>query len=122
MKKLLFLVLLVGCGGSDDGVANKGITNVWTLEDDSFVFDLSSETLPISAGSMEFVFSGGERCLCTVDVTGTESSGTYVLSGCTYTSGGGGDPGCGSIDSSGTYSASGANMQLCDGGGCATYK
>lgn len=124
MKYLLvtLIFLTTACGSGSDGGGNKGITSLWTAVDNSFAFDLSAGTLPISNGGMLFTFSNGAKCSCTVDVIGTETSGSYVLSACAYTSGGSGDPGCAGLDSSGTYSASGANMVLKDSGGSVTYK
>lgn len=123
MKKYFVLFLaLTACGGSGGGGAsNKGITSVWTLEDNSFVFDLEGQTLPFN-GTISFAATSGETCSCTAAVTGEETSGGYALVGCGYTGGGAGDPGCSALSSSGTYEAVGSKMQLCDSLGCLTYK
>jgi len=125
MKRLILFsafFLITACGSDgDDAPGNKGITALWTNATNSFSFDASAFTLPVTGGAMTFIFTGGERCDCTVDVIGTEAAGNYVLSSCGYTSGGAGDPGCASINSSGSYEAQGTNMELCDSGGCVLY-
>lgn len=122
MKYTAILLLLVGCSsGSDGGAGNKGITSLWTSDDGSFSFDLSGQTVPFT-GTMNFLISDGSTCSCSAALTGNETSGGYALAGCFYTGGGPGDPGCAALDTSGNFQAQGANMTLCDAGGCATYR
>lgn len=121
IKYAAVLLLLVGCNSGDDSAGNKGITSLWTSDDGTFSFDLSGQTVPFT-GTMNFLISDGSTCSCSAALTGNETSGGYALVGCAYSGGGSGDPGCSSLDTSGNFEAQGANMTLCDSGGCDTFR
>lgn len=119
---ILIFLILTACGGDDNAPVNKGITSSWTEIDMGISFDLTPYTLPISAETMNFILLTGERCACTLDVSGSETQGIYSLTGCVYISGGNGDPGCSALNEIGTYSAEGELIKLCGDNNCNTYK
>ena len=125
MYKLLILVSLmtVGCAGSGGssggGSSAKSLASVWTKSDNSFTLNMTGLQLGV-AQNISFTFAAGAICQCSMTATGLETSGNYALSSCTYTSGGAGDPGCASLNSTGTFSKPSSQLSICDPG-CATY-
>ncbi len=107
MKELsLFLLFLfTACGGEDYGNANprpqqeeeetttsKSFFSEWR-RNDGLILNLRNadfnRSLPFS-----FPINLGSSCRCTLRITGTENSGTFNLTACSWRSDGPGDPGC----------------------------
>jgi len=120
---LMLLVLSVGCSDRDDAVASKGLLSVWTAEDNSLTLDLTGVQLN-QATPFDFILLTGEVCNCGAILSGSLTSGSFAVASCTYQSstGSGLDPGCASLNSSGTYSKTGSVLSFCDSGGCVNYR
>lgn len=117
----LFLGVLA-CGKNKEdssNVSSKALFTVWTDHTTGKVLDLQGGHLGTS--SMYFVFASGGKCVCTLDMVGTTSSGAYVLSSCTYTTGGSGDPGCSSVNQNGTYDNNSTTLTICASSLCSYY-
>lgn len=99
----LCLLVLSACGGGGGGPSEKDLFSNWRHTESDFVLDLSNGDFnePID---FSIFFSSGSQCDCTFRVTGSQSSGVYVINSCTYLEGSGaGDPNCNSLNESGTY-------------------
>jgi hypothetical protein len=130
--KCVLLVLAffgLGCaqggGSSSSGTTPKSIFSLWTATDLSLTFDITGQTF--GTFGVAFVLSSGEQCNTTVNVSGSETSGTYSISGSTYvpSTGGGSDPGCAGFNQSGNYSKSGSDLTFCSTSptvACKTYR
>jgi hypothetical protein len=111
----LILVSVVGCG------SGKSLFSSWTSQSTGAVYDFSAGQM--GSFQMVFIFAGGGQCEATVTMGGSEESGSYVLSDAAYTSGGLGDPGCGSINGSGSFTKTDTILTICpSSGGCATLE
>ena len=122
-KTLLIVVLfLVGCSdGSDSGATPKSLFTTWVSVSSDFEIDITGGVLGQTI-DFGFLYGTGEICICDFYASGTESSGNYTLSNCSYYSGGSGDPNCSLLNSNGNYTNNGTNLEVCDSGGCVTYK
>lgn len=127
MKKIilgLLLIALCGCGGGGGGgggsSANKSVWSTWTSSSDDFVMNLYGGAFGVPSLFYFNFEPSGATCGCDFVANGNNSSGSYMFSSCAYTSGGSGDPGCASLDVSGTYTNNGTNLTACDTG-CVTY-
>lgn len=102
---LFLLILFAACGDDDYGNANpqqeqeeeetpasKSLFSQWR-RNDGLILDLRNadfnRSLPFS-----FPINLGSSCRCTIRIAGTENSGTFNLTGCSWRSDGPGDPGC----------------------------
>jgi len=124
--KILILVslLTVGCAGSGGssggGTASvKSLASNWTRSDNTLSLNLTNIQIGVPL-TFNFTFTSGAICQCSITVTGLEASGNYTVSSCNYTGGGSGNPGCASLNSTGTYSKPASQLSICDPG-CATY-
>lgn len=117
---VLVLCVLSSCGKDNPAaVASKSLFSSWAADDGSEVLDLSSATM--GAGqAFGLQLTTGEICACSMAIGGTEASATAVLTGCAYISGGGGDPGCASLNASYSMVNTAAKLTLC-GSSCTTY-
>lgn len=129
MKKLVLFFIcafaVVGCndgGGSGGGSSSKSIFSLWTNQDHSDYFDLTGGQFnqPIH---LTLTFESGHKCTCDLTVAGTEKNGTATFNNGAYVSGTGNgvDPGCSSINSTGTYTKSGNQLIICGSTECDTY-
>lgn len=111
---MLICLILVGCakGGDTPAATNKSLWSRWTRTDNSFYLDLTGGSLGTNL-SYNVVFANGAICSCNLQATGTEASGNYTLSGCAYVSGGSGNPGCASLNETGTFTKSASALQIC---------
>lgn len=118
---LLFVGLLLSACGGGGGGSSKSLFSIWESDDD--ILDLRNATLN-AAGTYQFtVIPTLENCLCDSLLAGTETSGTAILSNCTYTSGGSGDPGCAGLNGTYSYEVSGSSLEVCDSvPTCTTYR
>lgn len=114
MKKiiaLLCLVVLSSCG-KDDPTASKDLFSSWANDDGSEVIDMTGGTFG-SGYTFAFSLTTGERCSCSLAIGGTQASATAVLTGCAYVSGGGGNPGCASLNRAYTMTNAAAKLTIC---------
>lgn len=121
---LIFLTAACGSGGgsSSGGSSDKNLFGVWTHTTTGWVMDLTGGSLNSNL-VFRFLFNTGAQCSCTFNAIGTQSSGNYVLSNCTYVNGTGtGNPGCNSLNNSGSYTKNSATLTVCDSNGCGTYQ
>lgn len=115
---LISVLSLTACGGEDENtaatVSDKNLFSSWADTGSSFILDLSAATFGTTA--IGFFFAGGEICACNLTIAGTQSSGNYALTSCTYSTGSGGgvDPGCSSANGSGTYTKTATTLTMCD--------
>lgn len=120
---LMFLVLAAcakGGSGDSGGGATKDLFDIWTRDDLALTLDLRSGTF--GAFTMTWTLSDGSHCTSTINVSGSQSSGSYSVSGSVYSGGGSGDPGCSSLDDTGTYSKTATILTICSStNGCGTY-
>lgn len=115
MKYLIIVLFLASCG------SGKSVFSTWTHTSTNAVLDLS--TAEIGANSMTLVFVGGAQCGIDLQISGDESSGTFIITNSTYSGGGSGDPGCSSLNGSGTFSVANETLSLCpSAGSCSTYR
>lgn len=120
----LSAVLVIGCGkrGSTDSTAEKSLYSTWKLDSSDYYLDLSSLTFGVPYVFQLTDINHRVVCSCSFTATGTEASGSYTLSSCTYYSGSGySDPGCSTLDGSGTFTHNKDLLVVCDSGGCASY-
>ena len=119
MKKALPIVLAVAiitlsaCGG---GSSSKDLFSLWNDVN-------TAQPLDLRGASFEpFVLAqyadDGSQCNCVVTLIGEQSSGTWVRNFCTYVVGSGPrDPGCNSLNDTGTYKKSSDQLQIVDSSG-----
>ena len=114
---------LVACGGGGGGSSEKDLFSLWTDTDTNAPLDLRggafSTPLP-----MHSYYPDGAQCDCTLTVLGTQSGGTYIINACVYRYGtGSGDPGCNSLDGTGTYTKTSDTLTTYPSSGSpSTYK
>ncbi len=112
---------MFGCGKDDPplpATAGKSLFSSWTKQGGGLVIDLTGGAF--GSSSMSFGFTGGQICTCSLLLSGSEASGTAVLSGCVLTSGAS-DPGCSSLNGSNNFSKTTTTLMVCDSVGCVTY-
>jgi hypothetical protein len=114
----LSLAVLLGCsnggGGSGSGVScgTKSLYSVWTLPNQSFSFSLANLTLNQNS-TLQVTFSGSTKaCTGTARMDGSDCGGTYSITGMTWNGQGGSDPGCSSLNETGTWSKSDAGLKF----------
>lgn len=124
MKNLIFIFLFViGCAkSSDNAAADKALFSSWTRNDQAISFDFTGKNF----GSFITIwtFSGGAKCNSTITMSGSEASGYYSIASSTYVvgTGSGTDPGCASLNETGTYQKNGSVLNICtNGGACGVY-
>lgn len=111
-RVIAFALLLTACGSDNDTTlaSSKSLFNTWTAADDGGATVWSEAQITLAAfgtgQTTNIILADLSNHSCTLDLTGTTGSGTYALSACspaipTFTS------------ESGTYSVSGATLQLC---------
>lgn len=115
MKRAIIISLLIlsGCSGNGGGSSttqgqscgSKPVQSTWTGESTGLVLDLTGLTLNTPT-TMIVSLTSGESCSVDAVMNGTQCSGTYQLSNSTWNGDGGGDPGCSSLDMTGTYEKS----------------
>ena len=131
-KTLIFCIslLAIACGSGEDG-GEDVIESDTSKELFSFWHDTSDNSpLNLSGGDfgVEMIFymwaADGSQCNCNFQILGDQSSGNYVINNCSYVSGSGaGDPGCDSINQTGTYTKSSDTLTTCNSTmNCDTYQ
>lgn len=121
---LTLLLQLIGCNNNDSGGTSKPSKSVWsswTSNDNLLTLNLSGGQFGLQQSFALMVVSTHAICTCNFIANGTESSGTYSFTSCTYSSGGSGDPGCSGLNESGTYTNNGTNLTACANSNCTTY-
>lgn len=132
MKRSLFSLIilstLISCGGGGGGggtaPASKNLFSLWKNTTTNAPMDLTGGSFGAPIG-MYFFFSGGAQCRCTMNAIGDQSSGSWALSSCYYVVGSGAsDPGCTSLNDTGTYTLSNNTLSICSGTThiCNTYR
>ena len=126
MKKyfiVFVLILIQGCSSSDDAPAVKDLFSLWTEDGTGAIYDFTGGTLN-NFFPFTLVFSGGEECDCDLTMLGTQTVGNWVLNSCVYDFGSGSaDPGCNSLNQTGTYSKTNTILTIIDSsGGDDTYR
>jgi hypothetical protein len=119
---------LNACGGkgADTPIAEtcgtKSLFSTWDHPTISFSFSLDGMTLNTTK-PFSVYFSGGARCDGSMNVTGSTCRGSYTVSGMTWNSIGGSDPGCASFNDTGIYTKSFSGLSLCNlSNSCTTYR
>lgn len=111
-----------GGGGSSSSSSSKALWSTWTSSNDELVLNLNGGQFNDTQGFYLIVEPSGAECLCQFNASGSNSSGSYSLTGCAYSSGGSGDPGCATLDQTGTFTNNGTNLTACTtGNACTTY-
>lgn len=127
MKRLslVLAVFLVACGKSGSTSSSSSSKSLWSVWSDA-----SGYSVDLRNGSLgtplifAYSVSGQIVCGCGISLAGTESSGTYAVASCIFNPLGnytGADPGCTSLEGSGTFEHSGSTLTVCDTGGCESY-
>lgn len=124
MKTLSMLILalaLMSCAKAPEAasVPTKDLFSTWQ----------TSTGVPLNLTAAQFDqlapvtvnFSDGATCSCNVYFSGSNAGGSFGLSQCVYGSGGSGDPGCGSLNTSGTFSNVANVLTICNPS-CKTYQ
>ncbi len=116
LKRILFLALictLFGCGSDPAALPAKDLFSIW--ESENFAFDLRSSDFS-STSAVDILHYSGALCTCAGQISGDQREGFANLASCTYSGGGSGNPGCGSLDNGGraySYIKAGATLRLC---------
>lgn len=114
---ILTSIVLTACGGSSGGgePLEKDLFSLWTDSSDGSSMDLTGGSTG-SSFTFNIYASDGSQCDCKLRFLGTEDSGSYVLNNCYYDYGSSanGDPGCDSLNHSGTYTKSMTTLEICD--------
>ena len=119
---LCIAAVLTACGGSSDSGGgspepeSKNLFSVWTnTQDDEDVLDLEEASF---GEEMDFqvIYPDGATCNCTLELTGNQSGGNFILNSCEYESFTSeyGDPGCNDLNGTGTYEIDGDTLTVCD--------
>lgn len=119
---ILPLLLLVGCGGGGDSGGgstepeNRNLFSVWTnTQDDEDVIDLEEASF---GEEMDFqvIYPDGAICNCTLELSGSQTSGNFILNSCEFDrfSTQYDDPGCNDLNGTGTYEVDGDTLTVCD--------
>ncbi len=120
---LLIAVMLTACGGggSDSGGGSpepeeKSLFSIWTnTEDEDDVIDFEEGSL---GEEMPFTFTypDGAVCTCTLELSGSQTSGNFILNSCEFDrfSTQYDDPGCNDLNGTGTYSVDNDILTICD--------
>lgn len=118
---VLAISIFSGCGKDDPAAApSKALFSIWTASDNSEILDMRGATFGVG-NSMGFQFTDGSTCLCSLAMSGSEASGTAILTGCAYAGGGSGDPGCATLNKTYTFTNTAAVLSLCNAGTCYSY-
>lgn len=118
---LFILTLLVGCGKVEARqTESKSLFSIWTANANGAMIDLRQGKLDQSMPFL-IILPGGERCSCSVYASGSEATGNYAVSACSYSGGGSGvDPGCAGLNESGSYTKLANALMFCSST-CADY-
>ena len=114
----LIASLGVGCakgGSTADPVAScgsKDLKSAWTAPNLSFSFSLVNLNLNTNQTLLITFSATGRKCSGTANMTGDLCAGSYTITGMTWTGTGGADPGCSSLNETGTYSKTDAGLKF----------
>lgn len=118
----LVLLLVNSCGGNDDDdneiqqeaeTSDKNLFSLWKRSDGD-TLDLRGSVFNRSR-STNIVFDLGSSCRCFFKILGSQTSGTFSYSSCSWNFDGPGDPGCSQQNGTSTYRKSGNFLRLsCD--------
>jgi hypothetical protein len=99
-------------GAAGTGGSSKNLFSVWNEENNTFQLDFRSAQF--GGSSTVYITSGTVgSCECQVTIQGSQTAGTMVFSSCTN-----GSIGCVSLKPTGSYTNSGAALQLCTSTSC----
>lgn len=119
---ILIAIMMTACGGSDgsDGSSpepeEKSLFSIWkNTEDEDDVIDFEDGSLGEEI-PFQFIYPDGAVCTCTLELSGSQTSGNFILNSCEYESftSGYGDPGCNDLNGTGTYSIDNDILTICD--------
>lgn len=97
----------------------KDLASVWR-ESSGQTLDLT-KAVPYVASPGTFTLTDGAKCECLATMNGDAGGGSYSMSHCVYKGGGEGDPACGYLAASGSYSKTKINLRLCWTQQCVAY-
>ena len=120
-KKLIYMLVLSGCltacgGSGDDAPASKDLFSQWQTADGAWL-DLSG--LDFGTFGLDLYLAVNVGCSCTVNLTGTQTSGVAYVYSCTHF---GPTDYCTDGTVEYTYTNIGGTFQLCTGGSCEVYR
>lgn len=119
MKKLILLIAVAGvsaCGESEESAGSKDLFSLWTHSSSAVTLDLRGAGF--GGSEIELQYSPNSGCVCTLEVTGSQTSGTALLYSCdnygpvNY---------CSAGATAYTYTNQGGVLTLCDGT-CEAYR
>ena len=123
--KLGFLALLTALsvtacgGGGDDG---KPLASIWTNTETGSTLDMRS-VQPGTESVVALFPPSAVRCLCRLSVIGTDSSGSFAITGCIVSPFDSRTNGqCTALNATGNYSNTGDLLTLTTGRGPTTYR
>lgn len=120
---LSIVLALSGCGkkdgGSNEAAADKSLFSKWTATTNGFPLDLTGGK--IGANQLIIAFANGSSCTLTLTLTGGQTAGQYSVTNSTYAGGGPGDPGCSTLNETGSYGKSASELTMCSSA-CLKFK
>lgn len=116
---LFTILFVISC--SKDSSTNKSLFSSWAADSSTTVLDLTGGSL--GTFGMYFILTNQNRCNCNVSIGGSESSGNYAITSCSYVAGTGtgSDTGCSALNSSGTFTKTSSTLSICSSGTCTGY-
>lgn len=115
---LCFALFGCGSGGGSSGVTTKSLFSVWTRTNQGLTQTLDFTNSTFGTFPMHRTFATGHVCTWDMTLGGNESAGTFASSNSAYVAGTGNgvDPGCNSLNDSGTFRKDGNNLYFCSNG------
>ncbi|MFC3680336.1 hypothetical protein [Bacterioplanoides pacificum] len=108
-------ILISACGSDSSDDKEKSLFSLWKSVDGEETLDLNGGAFSKAQSWIYFPDSSGSQCNCELTLIGTESQGNYIINSCRYVSGSSsvGDPGCNSLNQTGTYKKSSDTLRIC---------
>lgn len=123
---LLLLLALSSCKGGDGGdtPADKSLFSAWSRQNPTgFILDFSGMAFGANTLTLAVSSPFSATCQCALGVSGSQSSGDYVISGCVRVTGTGTTADCQTFESNGTYTKTSDTLTVCNTSHvCGTYK
>lgn len=76
----VFLINCVACAKKDDSKPSKDLFSLWHSDNNG---DLDLQNAHFGVMPIQLAYAPNAGCYCTIEIVGTQSSGTASLSGCT---------------------------------------
>jgi hypothetical protein len=110
------VLMLSACGGGSSGGGGSSSKDLFSLWNDIVTdqpLDLRGATF--DPFTLSLFFGDGSQCDCVLSLLGDQSSGSWVRNFCVYRIGSGPqDPGCNSLNDTGTYRKINNQLQIVD--------